>query len=170
LEAKALKVVREALDGLRRDGSSLIPVLQRIQGELGYLPKEALEAVARELGVPLSKVYGVATFYHQFSLTPPAFFTIWVCMGTACHLKGNAANYELLKRMLKIRPGTNVSEDGVFRLEKARCFGCCSLAPVIKIGDELYGNVTPSKLRRIIAMYRARARRMLAETRVRRGG
>ncbi|RLE88930.1 MAG: NAD(P)H-dependent oxidoreductase subunit E [Thermoprotei archaeon] len=162
MRADILGAVREAI-ALKGDSpSALIPVLQHIQGRLGYLPREALIEVSRRLGVPLSRVYGVATFYHQFSLTPPAPFTIYVCMGTACHLRGNAENYELLRRLLKIKPGTNVSADGLFKLEKARCFGCCSLAPVIKVNEDLYGRVSAQEIRRIVSRYRALARRLRA--------
>ncbi len=168
MQPEVLDVVKEAVRLRGRSPSSLIPVLQYVQGRLGYLPREALVAVSEELNVPLSKVYGVVTFYHQFSLTPPTPFTIYVCMGTACHLNGNAENYELLKELLKIRPGTNVSEDGLFRLEKVRCYGCCSLAPVIRVNNDLYGNVDARMIRRIVAKYRSLAKELKVSPRARR--
>jgi len=140
----------------------IIGVLQGIQKAYGYLPRGELEAFSRASGIPLSRIYSVATFYHQFRLDPPGRVTIWVCMGTACHLRGNAENYEYLRNLLKIPPGGTTSRDGLFTVEKARCFGCCSLAPVVKIGDKLIGNADPKKLARIIAQMR---KELLAEAR-----
>jgi len=115
--------------------NNLIKVLQDVQNGYGYLPEVGLKAISQALKVPLSKVYGVATFYHQFKLEPPGRYVILVCKGTACHAKG------------------------MFSLEPARCFGCCSLAPVIMIMSndgsykKLYGHITPALLRRIIDEY-----------------
>jgi len=148
-----------------RERRYLIRMLQDIQSTYGYLPQEALEAIARELGTHLSKVLTVATFYHQFRLEKPGEFIILVCMGTACHLRGNAENYRFLRTYLGLRPGRSTTEDGVFSVEKARCFGCCGMAPVVMIVSRdgsyrrLYGGVTPAKLRRILADHRRMASR-----------
>lgn len=145
-----------------RERRHLIRMLQEIQSTYGYLPQEALRVIANELRIPLTEVLTVATFYHQFRLEKPGEFIIMLCMGTACHLRGNAANYEFLRTYLGIKPGRSTTSDGVFSVEKARCFGCCSLAPVVMIVSrdgsyrKLYGGVTPAKLRRIIAEHRAK--------------
>ena len=113
--------------------TNLIGALQALQNKYGFLPEAGLKAISRVLGVPLSKVYGVATFYHQFKIKPSGRYIILVCKGTACHTKGNANNYDFLKLLLGLDSANNTTKDGVFSLEPARCFGCCSLAPVIMI-------------------------------------
>jgi len=146
--------------------NNLIRTLQRIQEKHEFLPKDSLIKLSRDTRSPLSKIFGVATFYHQFRLEPPGKVTIYVCMGTACHLRGNAENYEFLRRFLDIRPGRSTSSDGLFSLEKARCFGCCSLAPVVKVGDTLVGKATPRELQRVIS----RVREAILRKEVARGG
>lgn len=148
-------------DASRKD---LIQVLQAVQEKYGYLPREALRLVATNLGVSFSEVYGVATFYHQFRLQPPGMYVIQVCMGTGCHAKGNADNFEHLKLLLGLKKGQHLTEDKVFSLEAARCFGCCSLAPVIMVTNStgsyqrLYGHVDQKVLKKILAEYREKAK------------
>lgn len=137
-----------------KDTVNCIEILQKLQEEYGFLPKDLLKKISEDKGVPLSRIFGIATFYHQFKLESPGKVLISVCMGTACHLGGNADNYEFLKRLLKIAPMKSVSDDGLFSLEKARCFGCCSLAPVVRIGEKLVGKATPRELQRIISQVR----------------
>ena len=137
-----------------RNSANLIESLQKLQERYGFLPKDALMELSKDKGAPLSRIFGVATFYHQFKLESPGKVLISVCMGTACHLRGNANNYEFLRRFLRIAPGKSVSDDGLFSLEKARCFGCCSLAPVVRVGDRLIGKATPRELQRIISRVR----------------
>ena len=134
--------------------SALIPVLQGVQTELGYIPEEALERVSQLLGLPTSHVYGVATFYHQFRLVPRGQHMITVCRGTACHVKGSLEVNELIMRELGITEKSDTSRDGVFTLQQVRCVGACGLAPVIKVDDQFYGNVDPAKVRRILGKYR----------------
>ena len=141
----------------------LIQVLQAVQEKYGYLKKESLRLVALNLGVSFSEVYGVATFYHQFRLQAPGMYVIQVCMGTGCHAKGNADNFEHLKLLLDLKPDQFLSKDKVFSLEAARCFGCCSLAPVIVVTDStgsyrrVYGHVDQKGLKKILAEYRKKA-------------
>lgn len=144
------------MDGEKREISStnIIEALQKLQERFGFLPRDQLMKLSEEEGMPLSRIFGVATFYHQFKLETPGKVLISVCMGTACHLRGNSDNYEFLKRFLKIAPGKPVSDDGLFSLEKARCFGCCSLAPVVRVGDRLVGKATPRELQRVISQVR----------------
>jgi NADH:ubiquinone oxidoreductase subunit E len=148
-------------DATRKD---LIQVLQAVQEKYGYLPKESLRMIANNLGVSFSEVYGVATFYHQFRLQPPGMYVIQVCMGTGCHAKGNADNFEHLKLLLDLKNGQYLTKDRVFSLEAARCFGCCSLAPVLVVTDStgnyrrVYGHVDQKVLKKIVAEYREKAK------------
>jgi NADH-quinone oxidoreductase E subunit len=134
--------------------SALIPLLQDVQEEIGYLPEESLDRVAQRLELSTSQVYGVVTFYHQFRLRPKGKHLITVCRGTACHVKGAFEVNDFLEKELGINPLVDTSEDGMFTLQQVRCIGACSLAPVIKIDEEFYGNMTPSKARKVLDIYR----------------
>lgn len=136
-----------------RKESALIPILQNIQSELGYLPRRAMKRISNNLRVPPSQVYGVATFYHQFRLRPEGKHIITQCRGTACHVSGATEIYNYLMRHLGITPPEDTSPDGLFTIKEVRCIGACSLAPIIKIDDEVYGRLDTSKLRRILAKY-----------------
>jgi NADH:ubiquinone oxidoreductase subunit E len=154
-------ILKVTTDATRND---LIQVLQAVQERYGYLPKESLRLIAVNLGVSFSEVYGVATFYHQFRLQPPGIYVIQVCMGTGCHAKGNADNFEHLKLLLDLKNGQYLTRDRVFSLEAARCFGCCSLAPVLVVTDStgnyrrVYGHVDQKVLKKIVAKYREKAK------------
>jgi NADH:ubiquinone oxidoreductase subunit E len=137
--------------------SALIPLLQDIQAETGYLPEAALKRVANRLKMPESRVFGVATFYHQFRLRPIGKHIITVCGGTACHVGGADTNQDFLVRHLKLRPLEDTTDDGLFTVYEVRCIGCCSLAPVIKVDDDVYGRVNTSRIPRILSTYRRRA-------------
>jgi NADH-quinone oxidoreductase subunit E len=123
----------------------LIPLLQEIQREFGYLPQEAMAELADSLGTPVSRVYGVATFYNQFRFVPFGEHVIEVCRGTACHVKQSLAVLQHLKRRLKLRPDGN-SVDGRFTDVSVACLGACSIAPVIRLDGEFYGDLTIEKL------------------------
>ncbi|MFO8051211.1 MAG: NAD(P)H-dependent oxidoreductase subunit E [Thermoplasmatota archaeon] len=125
------------LSGHQRDGSSLIPVLEEVNEEFNYLPRTVLRYVARELDVPYSQAYGVATFYTAFSLNPRGKHTIKVCMGTACHVRGSPKVLEEIERELGIEPGETTS-DGMFTLETVNCLGTCALGPVVVLDDEYH--------------------------------
>lgn len=133
-----------ALDTLirkfKRKKGNLIPLLQGTQDIYGYLPKAAFEKIASETGLSLSQMYGVATFYSQFRLNPVGKHIIKVCHGTACHVQNAGTITDALKDALKTEDG-GTTEDGLFTLESVACLGCCSLAPVMMIGDETYGNL-----------------------------
>ncbi|NPA75292.1 MAG: NADH-quinone oxidoreductase subunit NuoE [Euryarchaeota archaeon] len=129
--------------------SSLIPLLQKTQEHFGYLPEEALEEISRYLNIPLSRVYGVATFYAQFRFEPLGKYVIKICHGTACHVNGAVNIAEAIKEEIGIEEG-QTTEDGLVTLERVACLGCCSLAPVIMINDKVYGKLTPDKVRKII--------------------
>lgn len=129
-------------DRFEADRDSLIPVLQAVQDELGYLPPEAVSRVAGFLNVPVSNVYGVVTFYTQFYQTPQGRHKIKVCQGTACHVKGSADIVAAISRKLGIKPG-ETTEDFELSLESVACFGSCALAPVVVVDSKVYGNITP---------------------------
>lgn len=129
--------------------ASLISILQETQGIYGYLPLEALKSIADRTGNKKAKIYGIATFYSQFRLNPTGKFIILQCQGTACHVNGSEEVSAAICDELGIVPG-GTSIDGMFTLENVACLGCCSLAPVIMINGEAYGNLTPESAREII--------------------
>lgn len=131
---------------------NLIPVLHEVQKKVGYLPLEVQQYVARELNVPLSKIYGVVTFYSFFSTTPKGKHTIGVCLGTACYVKGADKVLAKVKEELGIDVG-GTSADGRFSLALTRCVGACSMAPVLMIDDKVYGQLTPEQIPEILAKY-----------------
>ena len=128
---------------------SLIPMLQDIQGILGYLPEDDIIRVAKHLGVPTSRVYGVATFYNQFRLTPLGKHVIRVCRGTACHVKGSLDILTILETELGITAG-ETSKDLQFTIETVACIGACSIAPVIVIDEKYYGGLTSKSVYKLI--------------------
>ncbi len=127
----------------------LISVLQDIQIEYRYLPREALELVADKLDVPLAKVYAVATFYKSFSLTPRGEKILNVCTGTACHIRGAPLILHELQARLAIKPG-ETTEDLMFSLEAVNCVGACALAPVVVVNDDAHGNLSVTRVRKLI--------------------
>jgi len=129
--------------------SYLIAVLQKVQGMYGYLSQEHMYEVAHLLGVPTSTVYGVATFYHFFRLQPKGKYSISICMGTACFVKGADLVLQAFKNELGIDMKETTS-DGLFSLEGTRCLGVCALAPVVTINEEVFGNVTPNQVPEIL--------------------
>lgn len=133
--------------------SALIPAMQSIQKEIGYLSKDSIAYLSDVLEVPISEIYGVATFYNQFRLAPKGQHIIKVCRGTACHVKGSASLLSLLETELKIKEGETTS-DKVFSLEAVACLGACSIAPVIMIDDKFYGNLSADDLGSILSQYR----------------
>jgi NADH:ubiquinone oxidoreductase subunit E len=129
-------------------GDSLIPVLQAVQEEFGYLPEEAMMGIAKAIGVPESRVYAVASFYAQFRFTPMGRNHVMVCRGTACHVRGAARILEEAERHLDIKEG-ETTEDLEYTLETVACIGCCGLAPTIVINDATYGRLTPKDIGKI---------------------
>ncbi|MEF9971194.1 MAG: NAD(P)H-dependent oxidoreductase subunit E [Oscillospiraceae bacterium] len=131
---------------------SLLPTLQKAQEIYGYLPIEVQEMVAKGLDLPLSEVYGVATFYAQFSLYPKGQYRVSVCLGTACYVKGAGEILDRVKKELGIDTGES-TPDGKFSIEECRCLGACGLAPVMTINSEVYGRITPEMIPDILAKY-----------------
>ncbi len=143
------------LSRFRKKRSSLIRILLEVQKEFGYLPQEAMLGVADFLGKKPIEIWGVATFYNQFRLTPLGKNHIKVCMGTACHLAGGRLVLEALERELNIKVG-ETSPDGYFSLERVACIGCCMLAPVMVIKDKIYPKMTPFKVEESLIPFQRR--------------
>lgn len=138
----------------QEDPGTLISLLQDVQSEFGYLPKNVLVYVSKTVAVPLSKIFAVASFYHSFSLEPRGENMVSVCMGTACHVK-NADNLaQSVARELGLEKDEGTSADGLFTLKKVRCLGCCSMAPVVRINDDIHGNMTQVKTGNLLQQYR----------------
>jgi NADH:ubiquinone oxidoreductase subunit E len=136
--------------------SHLISVLHRTQELFGYLPTELMDEIAQAMEIPTAHIWGVATFYHYFKLTPPGKHVISVCLGTACYVKGAAQILQTIKDELKIDFG-QVTPDGLFSLGPARCLGACGLAPVVMIDDKIHGELTPRKVIHVLKEYRKQA-------------
>ena len=143
---------RTILEGMESKRENLIPVLQKIQEALGYLPSYAMLEVARFLKIPEIDVYGVATFYNQFRLTPPGKHSIKVCMGTACHVKGGHITLAAWQRRLKIGPG-ETSADREFDLDTVACVGCCAMAPVTVVDKKVEAKADPTKVDGILLSF-----------------
>lgn len=141
--------LNKIINNHKHTAGALIPVLHEAQDLYGYLPEEVQKKIAEGLKVPLAEVYGVVTFYTQFSLKPKGKFKIQVCMGTACYVKGANLILDKLKEKLGINIG-DCTDDGRFSLNVCRCVGACGLAPVIMINDEVYGTLTPDQVEGII--------------------
>lgn len=131
----------------------LIPVLQEVQEKEGYLSREAVSRISRELNLSESKVYGVASFYNQFRFQPRGKYEIQVCRGTACHVQGSKTILEILESELEISHG-QTTRDGLFSLEEVACIGACGLAPVISINGEFFAKLNPEKIRKVIKEFR----------------
>lgn len=130
----------------------LMKALQKAQEIYGYLPIEVQMKIADTFSVPLEEIYGIATFYSQFNLNPKGKYKIGICLGTACYVKGSGDILNKFKERLNIEPG-QTSDDGRFTLDATRCIGCCGLAPVLTVNDEVYGKVVPDDIDKILAKY-----------------
>ena len=146
-------LLQEAIAELKDQPGALMPVLQRAQGIFGCVPMDVQKIIAEGLGVTLSEVYGVATFYSQFHLEPNGKYTISVCLGTACYVKGSQKVLDRLSQELNTPVG-KTSPDGLFTLNATRCLGACGLAPVMTVNDEVYGRLVPDDIPGILAKYR----------------
>ncbi len=147
------KELSSFIDEWKDKPGSLIMILHKIQETFGYIPREAAEKLSKVADIPLARIYGVVTFYHFFKTTKPGKHRISVCLGTACYLKGGQDLIDEARSILSLDEG-QVTEDGLFSIDPVRCVGCCGLAPVLTIGNDVYGKVTPDQLPDIIAKYR----------------
>ena len=144
--------LHEVIEKHKDDKGAIMPVLQEAQEIYGYLPVEVQTMVAEGLNKPLEEVFGVATFYSQFSLTPKGRYNISICLGTACYVKGAAAVLDKVSAALGIQP-EECTADGKFSLTACRCSGACGLAPVMTINDDVYGRLVPEEIDGILAKY-----------------
>lgn len=149
-EARLMKVIEEH----KGQKGALMPVLQGAQEIYGYLPIEVQKMVSLGLDIPLEEIYGVATFYSQFTLNPKGKYKISVCLGTACYVKGSGNIFNKLEEKLGISSGM-CTPDGKFSLDACRCIGACGLAPVLTINDDVYGRLTVDDIDTILAKYGA---------------
>ena len=128
---------------------NLIQILNEVQEHYGYIPKEAQKEISEYLKVPMAEIFGVVTFYSRFTLEPKGKYSISVCLGTACYVKGSQKILDRLKERLKIQPG-QTTEDGLFSIDETRCVGACGLAPVFTVNGEVYGRATVKKLDEVL--------------------
>ena len=152
----AMKEKMEKLEHIliehKNQQGALMPVLHETQEMFGFIPEEAQKRISEVLNIPLAEIYGVATFYSRFTLKPRGQYTIGVCLGTACYVKDAQGILNKLKDELKVAAG-DTTEDGKFTLEATRCLGCCGLAPVIMINDDVYGKLVPEDIPDILKKY-----------------
>ena len=147
-EAKLLEVIAK----YKGQKGALMPIMQEAQEIYGYLPYQVQKIISDETGIPIEKIYGVATFYAQFSMSPKGKYVVSMCLGTACYVKGAGAILEEIEKVLKIEDG-GCTPDGKFSLEVCRCVGACGLAPVMIVGGDVYGKMTPDRVADILAKY-----------------
>lgn len=150
--AEQEKALRSMIREHKGQAGALMPILQKAQEIYGYLPIEVQSIISEETGIPMEKVYGVSTFYAQFSLYPKGKYRISVCLGTACYVKGSGDVFNKLKEMLGIEEG-QCTPDGKFSLDACRCIGACGLAPVMTVNDDVYGKLTNDQLKGILDKY-----------------
>lgn len=144
--------LHDVIASLKDTPGSLMPIMQKAQDIYGYLPIEVQRIIADELNVPLEEVYGVATFYAQFALNPKGQYQIGVCLGTACYVKGSQEVFDKVSEVLGIKNG-EITDDGRFSLVATRCIGCCGLAPVMTVNDDVYGKLTADQIPDILKKY-----------------
>ncbi len=152
--AKQEEQLKAVIDASKHDKSLLMAVMQEAQNIYGYLPLEVQKMIAEGMDVPLEKVYGVSTFYAQFSLTPKGENHISVCLGTACYVKGAGEIYDKLQELLGIK-GDECTPDRKFSLSACRCIGACGLAPVLTVNEEVYGRLGAKDVEGVLEKYRA---------------
>ncbi len=153
VEEKERKL-QDIIEKYKDSKGALIPVLHEAQELYGYLPLSVQKKISESLNVPLSEVYGVVTFYTQFSLKPKGEYKVSVCLGTACYVKGSKLILDKLQEKLGINVG-DCTEDGKFSLDACRCVGACGLAPVVMINDDVYGRLTPDDVEKVLEKYRS---------------
>ena len=154
LAESKINKIKEICTSFGNKPGEAINVLHKVQGEFGYLPAEVQEVIAQELNVSVAQIYGVVTFYSFFTMIPKGEFPISVCMGTACYVRGAEKVLDEFKRELKIGVG-ETTPDGKFSLNCLRCVGACGLAPVVLIGEKVYGRLTPDGVKDILNEYRS---------------
>ncbi len=155
MEVDNLKMekIYRIIDEMKNKNEGLIPILQKSQDKLGYLPVDVLKTISEKMNLPYHQVFGVATFYSQFRLKPQGEIIIHSCDGTACHVRGSKRIREAIEREYEIKKGETTT-DGKFTLKIVRCVGCCSLAPVVVVGEDTYGRMDSKKVSKILKKYK----------------
>ncbi len=152
LKDQQVQELKDVCKAFNNEASELINVLHKAQGIFGYLPAEVQEIIAHELKISVAKVFGVVSFYSFFTMTPKGQHPISICLGTACYVRGAEKVMDEFKRQLSIANGETTS-DGKFSLSSLRCVGACGLAPVVLVGEKVYGRVSPEDVKKILAEY-----------------
>lgn len=147
--------IRKIIEPFKEKRGALITILQEIQNKYGYLSKEAIFSLAKELKLSENEIYGVATFYSQFKFTKPGAHQVKVCLGTACHVRGGHGIMETAERQLEVKHGEK-TKDSQFSLERVACMGCCALAPVMVVDNDIYGKITSTKVKIILHKYKSK--------------
>ena len=153
IDSKILQQIKKIVEATNGQAGAPIRVLQKVQGLIGYLPREALEAISREMRIPPSELYGITSFYSFFSMVPKGKYVIQVCLGTSCYVKGGQKLIDSLKKEYNLE-SEGITPDGRFSLETVRCLGCCGLSPVLSIDKDVHRKVKPSQLKDILSSYR----------------
>lgn len=151
-----LSKLKDAIDKHGRVAESLVPILQECQEIYRYLPEEAMEYIAVQLGMTAVQVFGAATFYAHFTLSPKGKYVIKVCDGTACHVRKSTDIIKTIEQELGLDAKKRTSDDGLFTLEAVACLGACGLAPVVTVNDDVYGAVTREKMSELLVEYRSK--------------
>lgn len=136
-----------------KDAKHLVPILQEVQNVMGHVPLDAQRRIAEHLDLPVSKVYGIVSFFNFFKMDPPGRHQIHVCMGTACYVRGAGKLVDKIRADYGIEPG-ETSEDRRFSLEEVRCVGCCAIGPVLTLDGDVYGGMTPDKTPSVLKKYK----------------
>jgi NADH-quinone oxidoreductase subunit E len=148
-----MEIVKEIIEKNKKDKTKIISILQDIQQEYNYLPKEALEIVSKELLMPLSQIYGIATFFNAFTFIPRGKHLITICLGTACHVRGGPKVLTEAERILKIKSG-ETTPDNQFTLQTVNCLGACALGPILVVDGKYYGQMSTKKVKDVLELYK----------------
>lgn len=153
LSSAACKRVEEIIAEYKNENTPLMMILSQVQKEYGYIPFEVQQIISERLGIPVSEIYGVVTFYSFFSLKPKGKFVIGVCLGTACYVKGAQQICDKFSELLGIKPG-ETTEDGLFTIDALRCIGACGIAPAVSINGKVYPKMSVNQVQQVINEYR----------------
>lgn len=153
ISSAACKRVEEIIAEYKNENTPLMMILSQVQKEYGYIPFEVQQIISERLGIPVSEIYGVVTFYSFFSLKPKGKFVIGVCLGTACYVKGAQQICDKFSELLGIKPG-ETTEDGLFTIDALRCIGACGIAPAVSINGKVYPKMSVNQVQQVINEYR----------------